>query len=316
MSSNLNHILSTAKDVFRIEADGILNLIAKIDDSFVKAVRLILESKGRVIVCGMGKSGHIGKKIAATLASTGTRSFFIHPAEAFHGDLGMISSEDIFIGISNSGDTEEIVKMIPFLRENKNLFIALSGNRESTLAKNADVFLDVSVEREACPLELAPTASTTATLAMGDALAVALMNARGFKAEQFARFHPGGKLGRKLLTRVGEVMVKDNLPFVSLNIPFKELILTMTKSKLGMALVMEEAKFLGVITDGDLRRAWQMNDNLSDIPISNYISTSPKTIDINAKLIDAEKLFQEFKITSLVVTEKAKTVGVLQIYQV
>ena len=230
-----DRFVSYAKEVFAIEAEAIIALSHRIDDVFPKIVKTILNCEGRVIVCGMGKSGIIGRKISCTLASTGTPSFFMHPAEAFHGDLGMIKKEDILMLISYSGETEEILKIIPFLKENDNWIISMTGNANSTLANSSDYHLNVSVKREACPLKIAPTTSTTVALAMGDAISVALMRGRGFKTEDYARFHPGGSVGRMLLTKVEDVMVKSNLPIITEDSDMKEVIQIMTSSRWGTA---------------------------------------------------------------------------------
>ncbi|PWJ44953.1 KpsF/GutQ family sugar-phosphate isomerase [Sediminitomix flava] len=316
-TNNKTNALEAAKRVFKIEADEVLKLADKLTDDFANATESILACKGKVIVCGMGKSGHIGKKIAATLASTGTPSFFLHPAEAFHGDLGMITSEDIFIGISNSGETEELIQLIPAVKRNGNKFISICGKADSTLVKNSDFFLNISVDKEACPLELAPTSSTTATLAMGDALAVALMEARDFKPENFAMFHPGGSLGRKLLTKVKDVMRSEKLPIVTAETLMEDLILTMTEGKLGMAIVIDdEGKISGIVTDGDLRRAWQKHSALSNTSVNEIMTASPKTIVSDAMLVDAEELMMKYKITSLIVVEEQKPIGVMQLYSI
>ena len=225
----MDRYLKAANQVFKLEASAILKLSEKLDANFSKSVSEIIDSKGKVIICGMGKSGLIGQKIAATLASTGTSSFSMHPGEAFHGDLGMIDSHDIFLAISNSGETEEVIRLLPFLKENKNIIIAMTGKPNSTLARHATYHLDISVEEEACPLQLAPTSSTTATLAMGDALAVALMLGRNFQPEHFARFHPGGSLGRRLLTTVKDIMREGELPFVTSETDIHHIIETISK---------------------------------------------------------------------------------------
>lgn len=311
-------ILASAKRVFDIEAEELHRLSDLLTDDFAGAVRAILDCRGKVIVCGMGKSGHIGRKIAATLASTGTPSFFMHPAEAFHGDLGMITPDDIFVGISNSGETEEVIRLIPAVKRSGNKFIAICGRTDSTLARNADFFLNVHVTREACPLELAPTSSTTSTLAMGDALAVALMEARDFRPENFALFHPGGSLGRKLLTRVKDVMRTENLPVVSPDASFQDLILAMTDGKLGLAMVVEQGQLKGIVTDGDLRRAWQRYQDLSGKTIADLMTPSPRTIPSGTMLADAEQLLLQYKITSLIVQDdpQGPPVGVLQLYAI
>lgn len=279
-------------------------------------MKSILVTQGKVIVSGMGKSGIIGKKIAATLASTGTPSFFLHPAEAYHGDLGMIEPSDIIILISNSGESDEILKLIPFLKEQGNVLIAMSGNPNSTLAKNSDYHLNISVQKEACPLQLAPTSSTTATLVMGDALAVALMRLRDFKDENFAKFHPGGTLGRRLLTKVGDVMKKDNLPTATAHCSIKAIIHAITDGKCGLVVIMNGKKIAGIITDGDIRRAMESKqDKFFDLIAKDLMSYNPKMIDINAKLTVASALMNQFKINALlVVDKKQQLVGIIQMY--
>lgn len=303
-----------AKEVLDLEAKAILDLKESIDIGFNALIMHILSLKGRLVISGMGKSGHIGAKIAATLASTGTPSFFMHPAEALHGDLGKLRSDDALLAISNSGESEEILRLIPSIKARKISLIGLSGKKDSTLAKMSDYFINVYIKKEACPLQLAPTSSTTATLAIGDAIAVALMRARDFKPEDFALFHPGGSLGRKLLTRVKDIMVKDNLPIVTPNSSFKELIAEMTSKKLGMCLVCADEKLVGIITDGDLRRALnadKLNANAEEIMTKN-----PKTIPQDMMATEAEALMVEHKIKELVVTEEGKCVGIVQLYTI
>src|ERR1700761_8366663 len=244
-----------AKRVFDIEIESLQNVAGLIDDVFTQVVNTILKTDGKIIVIGIGKSGIIGKKIAATLSSTGTPSFFLHPGEAFHGDLGIVSTNDQVILISYSGETDEVLKVIPFLKWNKNLIISITGNPNSTIAKHSTHHLNIHVTREACPLALAPTSSATATLVMGDALAIALMETRQFQQEDFARFHPGGSLGRKLLIKVKDLMRTDNLPFVDKSASFTEMLLCMSEGKLGMVIVGDAGYVKGIITDGDLRRA-------------------------------------------------------------
>ncbi len=304
---------SIAKRVFDIEAQAVAHLSEQLDEQFDQSVDAILNTQGRVVICGMGKSGLIGKKIMATLASTGTPCFFMHPGEAFHGDLGMVTPEDVFIALSNSGETEEVIKLIPFLKDNGNTIIAMTGRPQSTLARNADYHLNIAVPQEACPHQLAPTSSTTATLAMGDALAVALMEARQFQPTDFARFHPGGSLGRKLLTRVKHEMKSKNLPFVSADAPMKEVIHTMSEGRLGLCIVNHGQ---GIITDGDLRRHMEQDAvGLMQKTAGDIMNPHPTTIDEHAKLTEAEELMNEKKITSLLVTnDKNQVVGVIQIY--
>lgn len=309
--------IKIAKEVFEIESKTILDLCDNLDEDFNKAVELILSSKGRCVISGMGKSGHIGAKIAATLASTGTPSFFMHPGEALHGDLGMLTSEDVLLAISNSGETEEVLKLIPVIKKRKIPLIVMVGNQNSTLAKQADIFINIAVKKEACPLQLAPTSSTTATLAMGDAIAVALMRARNFRPDDFALFHPGGSLGRKLLTRVGDLMVTSNLPIVSPESEFNELVDVMTSGKLGLCVVLENEKLVGIITDGDLRRALRANGKPRfDFKAKEIMSEKPKTIEASAMASEAEELMLKHKIKEIVVTQDEKIVGVIQLYAI
>ncbi|WP_257904687.1 SIS domain-containing protein [Campylobacter lari] len=309
--------IKIAKEVFEIESKTILDLCDNLDEGFNKAVELILSIKGRCVVSGMGKSGHIGAKIAATLASTGTPSFFMHPGEALHGDLGMLASEDVLLAISNSGETEEVLKLIPVIKKRKIPLIVMAGNQNSTLAKQADIFINIAVKKEACPLQLAPTSSTTATLAMGDAIAVALMRARNFRPDDFALFHPGGSLGRKLLTRVGDLMVSNSLPIVSPESEFNELVDVMTSGKLGLCIVLENEKLVGIITDGDLRRALRTNDKPRfDFKAKEIMSESPKTIEASAMASEAEELMLKHKIKEIVVTQDEKIVGIIQLYAI
>lgn len=304
--------IDIAKRVFDIEAEAITHLKQLLDDNFAQSVDAILKTQGRLVICGMGKSGLIGKKIMATLASTGTPCFFMHPGEAFHGDLGMVSPKDVFLAISNSGETEEVIKLIPFLKDNGNIIISMTGRPESTLAKNSEFHLNIAVPQEACPHQLAPTSSTTATLVMGDALAVALMEARDFQPQDFARFHPGGSLGRKLLTRVKHEMKSENLPFIGVEATMKEVIHTMTDGRLGLCIVNNGE---GIITDGDLRRQMEENtDTFLQKTAGDIMKRQPKTIDAEARLSDAEEMMTQQKITSLLVSDQNRIVGVIQIY--
>ncbi len=304
--------IDIAKRVFDIEAEAITHLKQLLDDNFARSVDAILKTQGRLVICGMGKSGLIGKKIMATLASTGTPCFFMHPGEAFHGDLGMVSPKDVFLAISNSGETEEVIKLIPFLKDNGNIIISMTGRPESTLAKNSEFHLNIAVPQEACPHQLAPTSSTTATLVMGDALAVALMEARDFQPQDFARFHPGGSLGRKLLTRVKHEMKSENLPFIGAEATMKEVIHTMTDGRLGLCIVNNGE---GIITDGDLRRQMEENtDTFLQKTAGDIMKLQPKTIDAEARLSDAEEMMTHQKITSLLVSDHDRIVGVIQIY--
>ncbi|ECR0870483.1 KpsF/GutQ family sugar-phosphate isomerase [Campylobacter jejuni] len=307
--------LEIAKEVFEKEAQAILDLAANLDENFNQAVNLMLNTKGRCIVSGMGKSGHIGAKIAATLASTGTPSFFIHPGEALHGDLGMLTSEDVLIAISNSGETEEILKIIPAIKKREIPLIVMCGKKNSTLVKQGDIFLNIAVEKEACPLQLAPMSSTTATLVMGDALAAALMKVRNFKPDDFALFHPGGSLGRKLLTKVKDLMVSSNLPIVHPDTEFNDLVDVMTSGKLGLCVVLENEKLVGIITDGDLRRALKASDKPRfDFKAKEIMSINPKVVDADAMASEAEGIMLKHKIKEIIVGKEEKVVGIIQLY--
>ncbi|MNJ18585.1 Arabinose 5-phosphate isomerase KpsF [compost metagenome] len=304
--------IASARRVFHVEAEAVAALSARLDVNFSTAVDRVLHSHGRVIICGMGKSGIIGKKIAATLASTGTPSFFMHPGEAYHGDLGMVTSEDVFVAISNSGETDEVLKLLPFLKDNGNFLVAITGNSSSSLARTADCHLDVHVEQEACPLQLAPTSSTTATLAMGDALAVTLMEARGFKPEHFARFHPGGSLGRRLLSFVEDEMIKDELPFVDESAKVLELIRTISHGSLGLAIV-RAASGWGVVTDGDVRRAIECyGEDIFTKTATELMSVTPIMISVGTRIEDALAVMESRQITSLLVLKSNDVVGVFK----
>ncbi len=307
--------LERAKEVFRIESEAIANLANNLDNDFNEAIEAILNSKGKLIISGMGKSGIIGKKIAATMASTGTPSFFLHPAEAYHGDLGMIEKEDIVLLISNSGETDEVLKLIPFLKSQKNRVIAMSSNPQSTLALNSTHHLNIAVEKEACPLQLAPTSSTTATLVMGDALAIVLMQSRDFKDRDFAQFHPGGSLGRRLLTTVEDVMSREKLPLVSRQSSVQEIISTISVRRLGMVVVMDEDEICGVVTDGDIRRAMESSqDVFFSLVAQDLMSQHPKTIQSSETLSLAQKIMTDSKVNSLLVLSEKKLAGIVQIY--
>ncbi|MBX1798332.1 KpsF/GutQ family sugar-phosphate isomerase [Campylobacter jejuni] len=309
--------LEIAKEVFEKEAQAILDLAKNLDENFNQAVNLMLNTKGRCIVSGMGKSGHIGAKIAATLASTGTPSFFIHPGEALHGDLGMLTPEDVLIAISNSGETEEILKIIPAIKKRKIPLIVMCGKKNSTLVKQSDIFLNIAVKKEACPLQLAPMSSTTATLVMGDALAAALMKVRNFKPDDFALFHPGGSLGRKLLTKVKDLMVSSSLPIVHPDTEFNDLVDVMTSGKLGLCVVLENEKLVGIITDGDLRRALKTSDKPRfDFRAKEIMSINPKVVDADAMASEAEEIMLKHKIKEIIVGKEEKVVGIIQLYAI
>jgi len=302
--------------VIQTEAAAVAGLVPKINEAFVEACRLLLECKGRIVVCGIGKSGHIGAKLAATLASTGSPAFFLHAAEASHGDLGMLQSGDVIIGISYSGSSSELVALLPGIKRLGIPLISLCGILDSTLAKSADVALDTSIEREACPLGLAPTASTTATLAMGDALAIALLSARGFDENDFARSHPGGRLGRRLLLRVEDLMVTgDDMPIVNESAGLKEALVEITRKGLGMVVIQKaDDELVGVFTDGDLRRTFDHDIDIRTTGIKNIMTPSPKTIEADALAVAAVNLMQEKRITALPVVTEGRLVGVVTMH--
>lgn len=309
---NQQDYLSIAKQVFATEAKAVADLADQLDDQFAGAVQAVLNGKGKLIVCGMGKSGIIGKKIAATLASTGTPSFFMHPGEAYHGDLGMVTSDDVFLAISNSGETDEVVKLVPFLRDNQNILICMTGNPNSSLAKAAHYHLNIAVHKEACPLQLAPTSSTTATAAMGDALAVTLMESRGFAPEEFARFHPGGSLGRRLLRRVLDEMQTEGLPLIDASADVLSLIDAMSKGALGMAIV-QSAQGLGVVTDGDIRRALEQHgQQVFSQTAADLMSLNPASVPPETRVEDALALMEQRQITRLLVLAEGELVGVFK----
>lgn len=313
--------IEQAKRVLKIEAEAVLRLIDRLDDGFDRAIDLILGCRGRVVVTGMGKSGHIGNKIAATLASTGTPALFLHPAEGIHGDLGMVTKGDIVIALSNSGETEELSRMLPSLKRIGIRIIALTGNAESTLARNSDVVIDVGVKEEACPLGLAPTASTTATLAMGDALAVVLLDRRGFKEEDFACYHPGGSLGKRLLLRVRDIMhTGDAIPKVADTALVKDAIYEISSKKVGVTAVVDaDGKLQGVISDGDLRR-WmerteKSGENLLSKQAREIMTRNPKVIGKDALAAEAVALMENSSITCLLILDaKARPEGVIHLH--
>ena len=318
MTVDKEMVLDVARKAIHIETLALKHLEASLGEEFVRAVDIILASKGKVIVTGMGKSGHVGCKIAATLASTGTPSFFLHPAEAFHGDLGMISKEDVVLALSYSGETDEILKIVPFVHDNGNRLIAMTGNAESSLSKNADVHLDVAVKQEACILQLAPTSSTTAQIALGDALAIALMKMRDFTSVDFARLHPGGSLGRRLLMKVGNVMRREELPVVAPDCSAQDMIHAVSRGGLGLIVICDEDKILGIVTDGDIRRAMESRQaEFFNIKAMDIATKRPKSISPDEKLIAAEKLMTRHKVNSLLVVDSnEKLVGIIQIYDI
>lgn len=307
------NVINIAQEVIQTEIESLAFMSTRIDESFSLAVDVILKSSGRTIICGMGKSGIIGKKIAASFASTGTPSFFMHPGEAFHGDLGMVKPEDVFIAISNSGETDEVLKLLPFLRNNGNFVIAITGNMHSTLSRNAQCHLDIAVPREACKLQLAPTSSTTATLVMGDALTVALMEKREFQPEHFARFHPGGSLGKRLLSKVKDLMVTQNLPIISQDDSLIDVIHTISSGKLGLALVVENDSVISIITDGDLRRTIERYEKSAfDLKAKDFAKLKPLSISEDTGVDQAFQFMDEKGVNALVVYNTDKLVGVIR----
>lgn len=312
--------LTNAKEVINTEISAIQNLLENLDDSFTKACEILLQTKGRIIIIGMGKSGHIGNKIAATLASTGSPSFFVHPAEASHGDFGMITPKDCIIALSYSGNTHEVVSLLPLIKKTNIPLIGITGNPDSELAKNSDTHLNIHIEKEACPLNLAPTASTTAMLVLGDAIAIALLSERGFSKEQFAFSHPGGSLGKKLLLSVSKIMTKPPLiPTNFLDDSIENAILEMNQKALGMTAIIDKKnkQLIGVITDGDLRRAFSNNINIKEANINQIMTKNPITITENTLASEALILMKDRKITSIVIsdnTDKKQIAGVIHLH--
>ena len=314
-NSNQPAMLTIARESLTEQAKALINMSESLGDEFARAVNMILQTKGRVVVCGMGKSGLVGQKMTATFASTGTPSFFMHPAEAFHGDLGMLTREDLLILISYSGETEEIINLLPSVKHFGNEIISIVGNIKSTMAKHSDVVLCVKVEREVCPNNLAPTTSTLATMGMGDALAVALIKERNFQAEDFARYHPGGSLGRRLLTKAANVMHTKNLPVAGMDMPLREAVLTISEGRLGLVVIIENQQIKGIVTDGDLRRALVSQVDMNQANIADIMTRSPITIAPEMMLVDAEALMLEKKIKALIVADQDKhIIGILEIF--
>lgn len=309
-------VLISAEKTLQIEAEAILAVKNQLDDAFVQVVNTIQLTTGRLIITGMGKSGVIGMKLAATFSSTGTPSFFLHPAEAMHGDLGMITADDLVLALSYSGETEELLRIIPYIQSYASSLIAMTGNSQSTIARAANMHISVRVDREACPNGLAPTASTTATLAMGDALAVAVMEQRNFKPENFARFHPGGSLGRKLLYKVKDVMHTDNLPVVAPDAAIIDVIHAISSGRLGLSIVEDTPnQSIGIITDGDMRRAMESNqENFFSLIAKEVMTPNARIISPKASLSQAEEIMQHYKISALIVMHDSHIEGVVQIY--
>ena len=309
--------LELAQRVLAIEADAVRALIERLDERFLAALSLILECRGRVIVSGIGKSGHVARKIASTLSSTGTPAYFVHPAEASHGDLGMVQPEDVLIGLSNSGESDELLAIVPLLKRRGARLIAMTGNAESTLAREADVHLDAGVAQEACPLNLAPTASTTAALALGDALAVALLDARGFSADDFARSHPGGALGRRLLTHVSDAMRKGtDVPSVDEGATLKDALLEMTRGRMGMTAVLDrDRRVRGIFTDGDLRRTIDRIGDFSTAKVADVMSANPRVVVADDLAVEAVRIMEQHKVNQLLVVDGAGAlVGALNMH--
>jgi len=311
------NLIESAQETLKIEADALLSAAKRLDENFIKAVKLILQTKGKLIITGVGKSGLVGAKMAATFASTGTSSFFLHPTEALHGDLGMIGKDDTLLAISSSGESEELTKILPHIKRFDIPLIGMTGNTHSSLGRYADVWIDISVEKEACPLNTAPTASTTLTMALGDALAVALMKQRGFKKEDFASFHPGGALGKKLFVKIKDLMRTENLPVITQTTPLKEAIVTMSEGKLGNVLITDEnGRLSAILSDGDLRRALMQEEFSMDESAYTYATKAPKSYQ-NTELLASEALeiIENARIQLLPITDKeGKIAGVLHIH--
>lgn len=317
MILNSVNIIEKGKEVIRIEAKAVSDLINSIDDQFVLAVNTILKSTGRVVLSGMGKSGLIARKIVATLNSTGTAAIYLHPTDALHGDLGMVRQEDVVILLSKSGETEEISNLLPMLKRLNVKLIAMCGNKNSSLAKSCDILLNISVKEEACPYDLAPTASTTATLVMGDALSVALLEKRGFTAEDFAHLHPGGSLGKRLSLKIKEIMITgDQIPIVYLDSSIKDVIVEITSKRLGTTCVIDDKGILtGIITDGDLRRLLEKTLDIKDLKAKDVMSKNPKKMKEDILASFALQQMENFKITSMVVTDSSnKPIGIIHLH--
>ncbi|QJY38877.1 KpsF/GutQ family sugar-phosphate isomerase [Vibrio europaeus] len=310
--------LDSIVETFKHQSDALKMMASNIElEQYKKALSYMIECKGHVIVCGMGKSGHVGKKMSATFASTGTPSFFLHPSEAFHGDLGMITKDDVIVLISNSGETDEVLQLIPSLKVFGNKVISITGDANSTMSVNSDATLLLASTQESCPNNLAPTTSTTLTIALGDALAVALMKMRQFQPNDFARYHPGGSLGRRLLTRVRDVMATDNLPLVDINEAMSSVVIAMNEGRKGVAVVTENSELKGIITDGDLRKALVETHDLSTLTAANLMTDTPKTCFETEMLSDAEQKMREHAVSTLVVLNDGnEVVGLAQLLNI
>lgn len=314
---HIQNVIQFAERCIRDEAEALIELIPQLDSNFDRAVNMMVNCKGKVIVTGVGKSGHIGAKIAATLSSTGTPSFFINPLDVFHGDLGVMTKDDVVLALSNSGQTDELLRFIPLLQHMNVPIISMTGNPDSLLAKYSDAHILVHVKKEACPLNLAPTSSTTATLAMGDALAVALMEVRGFEQRDFAQFHPGGSLGRRLLTTAGDVMHTEHLPVINPDMNLGEAIILVSKGKLGLGVAIVDNKVAGLITDGDIRRAMEKwKAEFFNKTVSDIMTTTPKCVPTTMKITEIQEIMHKHKIHSVLVTDEEKhLVGVVDHYR-
>jgi arabinose-5-phosphate isomerase len=314
----VSKVIDYAVQALRDEAQGLLDLIPQLDEQFEQVVDLIYHNTGHVVVTGVGKSGHVGAKIAATLASTGTPAFFINALDAMHGDLGMIMPNDIMLMISNSGNTDEMLRIMAPLEERNIPMVAMTGSATSLMAQHANYHILVAVEKEACPLNLAPTSSTTAAIAMGDALAIALMQVRHFEATDFAKFHPGGSIGRKLITRVRDVMYTDNFPIIAPNVRLSDAIIDISRGKLGLGVVMDGEKVIGIITDGDIRRAVEgTRENFFNLTVSDAMTRQPKTVGPDAKLTQIQQMFRINKIHSLLVLDDAQhLIGIVDYFAI
>lgn len=314
----MSDIINIASQCLRDEAQAVLDQIPLLDDNFERAVKLILDCKGKLIVTGVGKSGHIGAKMAATLSSTGTPSFYLNPLDAYHGDLGVVGNDDIILALSNSGQTDELLRLLPYFQEKKIPVISMSGNPESLLAKNTDVHITVTVRSEASPLGLAPTTSTTAALAVGDALACALMLARDFKVQDFARFHPGGSLGKRLLTTARDVMHKEDLPVVPPEMELGKAIIRVSQGRLGLCVVVLNDEVVGIITDGDVRRAMESSQNrFFSLTVNDIMTKNPKVVTPETKISTIDNILQKNKIHAvLVVDDKNRLVGIVDSFSI
>lgn len=314
----MSDIINIASQCLRDEAQAVLDQIPLLDDNFERAVKLILDCKGKLIVTGVGKSGHIGAKMAATLSSTGTPSFYLNPLDAYHGDLGVVGNDDIILALSNSGQTDELLRLLPYFQEKKIPVISMSGNPESLLAKNTDVHITVTVRSEASPLGLAPTTSTTAALAVGDALACALMLARDFKVQDFARFHPGGSLGKRLLTTARDVMHKEDLPVVPPEMELGRAIIRVSQGRLGLCVVVVNDEVVGIITDGDVRRAMESSQNrFFSLTVNDIMTKNPKVVTPETKISTIDNILQKNKIHAvLVVDDKNRLVGIVDSFSI